>query len=44
MSEFTLTTAAEVETLQKLANTPGQTDELQGGIESLAFALKLGLA
>jgi hypothetical protein len=44
MAEFILSTSAEVESLQKRANAPGESDELQGGIESLAVALKLRLA
>jgi hypothetical protein len=44
VSSFVLGTSAQVELLRKQANAPGESDELQGSIESLAIALKLGIA
>lgn len=43
MTEIVLSTAAEVASRQNRAKMPGESDELQGGIESLAFALEQGL-
>ena len=43
MTEVVLGTAAEVAALQNSAKMPEESYELQGGIESLAFALERGL-